>query len=155
MHYLGELYGTGLLLCGKDPVAAAQYDFDGFLSKTGHVTSCGEIRLSAPALKDVFGSTDLHLQTAEGRVLDLRFSEKRLSPDEGVAHVDVAGDLPAAADWRRRSGVRQLLPLRTGSDADRSAPSGHGTRMDRERRPDAPSFPGAVHPTPVETGRHP
>ena len=155
MYYLGELCGTGLLLCGQDPVAAAQYDFDGFLSKTGQVTSCGEIRLSAPALKGVFGRTDLCLQTAEGRLLNLRFSEKRLSPDESVAHVDVAGDLPAATDWRRGSGVPQLLPPWAGAGADRSTPSGQGTRIGHERRPDAQSPPGASHARPSGAGRHP
>ncbi|WP_155856274.1 MULTISPECIES: hypothetical protein [unclassified Acidiphilium] len=41
------------------------------------------------------------LRTVEGRLLQLRFSEKSLAPScDGAAHVDVAGDLPAAAEWR-------------------------------------------------------
>lgn len=67
MDYLGGLRGTGLLLCGNASVAAVQYDFDGYISNSGQVTSCGEIRLQASALREVFGLADLHLQTAEGR----------------------------------------------------------------------------------------
>lgn len=110
MDYLGGLRGTGLLLCGNASVAPAQYDFDGFLSNSGQVTSCGEIRLQASALREVFGRADLRLRTAEGRLLSVRFSEKRLSRDDGAAHVDVDGELPAVADWHRRSG--ECVPRR-------------------------------------------
>ncbi|MFC7397981.1 hypothetical protein ACFQU1_12345 [Chelatococcus sp. GCM10030263] len=113
MNYLGGLRGAGLLVCGNVPVARTQYDFDGYLSEAGEVTSCGEIRLSASALRGVFGRTDVQLRTAEGRLLKLRFSEKRLSSDDGAAHVDVVGELPAAADWRRRSGRRDFVPMQT------------------------------------------
>ncbi|GLK84448.1 hypothetical protein GCM10017653_25180 [Ancylobacter defluvii] len=106
MDYLGGLRGTGLLLCGNASVAPAQYDFDGYISNSGQVTSCGEIRLQASTLREVFGRDDLHLRTAEGRLLSVRFSEKRVSQGGGAAHVDVNGELPAAADWRRRSGAR-------------------------------------------------
>lgn len=107
VDYLGGLRGTGLLLCGNAPVGPTHYDFDGYLSKAGQVTSCGEIRLPASLLKGIFGRDDLQLRTAEGRLLSLRFSEKRLSSScDGAAHVDVVGELPAAADWRRRSGWR-------------------------------------------------
>lgn len=104
MDYLGGLRGTGLLLCGNASVAPARYDFDGYLSNSGQVMSCGEIRLQASALREVFGRPDLYLRTAEGRLLSVRFSEKRLSQGDGAAHVDVDGELPAAAEWRRRSG---------------------------------------------------
>lgn len=110
MDYLGGLRGTGLLLCGNASVGSTQYDFDGYLSNSGQVTSCGEIRLPASALREVFGRADLRLRTAEGRLLCLRFSEKRLSRDDGAAHVDVDGELPAAADWLRRSGWRAPRP---------------------------------------------
>lgn len=105
MEYLGGLRGTGRLVCGNAAVAPMQYDFDGYLSNGGQVTSCGEIRLPA----------DLQLQTADGRWLRLRFSEKRLPSNcDGAAHVDVAGDLPAAAEWRRRSA--RHAPRPTGPD---------------------------------------
>lgn len=101
MEYLGGLRGTGHLVCGSAAVAPTQYDFDGYLSKGGQVTSCGEIRLPASMLKELFGRADLKLQTDDGRWLRLRFSEKRLPSNyDGAAHVDVAGDLPVAAEWR-------------------------------------------------------
>jgi hypothetical protein len=113
MNYLGGLRGDGFLVCGDLPLARAQYDFDGYLSEAGEVTSCGEIRLSASALKGVFGRTDVQLKTADGRLLRLRFSEKRLSSDDCAAHVDLVGGLPAAADWQRRSGRRDSGPITT------------------------------------------
>ncbi|GAB4064901.1 hypothetical protein KHC28_11430 [Ancylobacter sonchi] len=112
MDYLGGLRGTGLLLCGNASVAPVQYDFDGYLSNSGRVTSCGEIRLSASTLREVFGRVDLRLRTAEGRVLSLQFSERHLSRDDSAAHVDVHGELPMAADWRRRSGWHAPRPAR-------------------------------------------
>ena len=46
MRCLGGLHGAGMLTCGDETVARAGYDFDGFLSKLGRVTGCGEIRTS-------------------------------------------------------------------------------------------------------------
>jgi hypothetical protein len=104
------------------PLSPTQYDFDGYLSKNGQVTSCGEIRLPASVMKGVFGRADLRLQTAEGRLLQLRFSERRLSSgSDGAAHVDVVGELPAAADWHRRSG-RGLAPA-PGAERSSTRPS--------------------------------
>lgn len=111
MDYLGGLSGTGRLLCGNTLVAPTQYDFDGYLSSGGQVTSCGEIRLPASVLREVFGRADLRLRTVDGRLLQLRFSEKRLpSSCDGAAHVDVAGDLPAAAEWRADRDAARLAP---------------------------------------------
>jgi hypothetical protein len=71
------------------------------------VTSCGEIRLAATALKGVFGRTDVQLLTDDGRLLDLRFSEKELLRESDVAHVDVRGDLPTTAqNWRPLTALR-------------------------------------------------
>lgn len=100
MRYLGELHGVGTLICKGKTVARANYDFDGYLTKPALVTSNGEIRLSPEALRGVFGRTDLQLRTDDGRVLNLRFSEKQLRPDSDSAHVDVAGALPLASEWR-------------------------------------------------------
>jgi hypothetical protein len=58
------------------------------------VTGSGEIRLAAAALESVFGRDDVQLLTDDGRLLDLRFSEKELLAASDVAHVDVTGDLP-------------------------------------------------------------
>lgn len=95
MNYLGRLSGNGLLKCNDEEIGRATYDFEVFFKKPLGVTSCGEIRLSADALKEVFGRNDVQLLTDDGRLLDLKFSEKELSAESGVAHVDVTGDLPS------------------------------------------------------------
>jgi hypothetical protein len=101
MHYLGRLSGTGVLQCNGEHIARASYDFDGFVTKSLAITCCGEIQLSAAILKDVFGRRDVQLLTDDGRLLDLRFSEKALRSARDVAHVDVAGELPATPQsWR-------------------------------------------------------
>lgn len=100
MRCLGGLNGAGILTCGDETVARAGYDFDGFLSKLGQVTGCGEIRTSPEALRVVFGRKDLRLLTDDGRILSLRFSEKRLRSASDAAHVDVVGGLPPASGWR-------------------------------------------------------
>ncbi|WOJ90546.1 hypothetical protein RZS28_04415 [Methylocapsa polymorpha] len=96
MRYLGGISGRGVLKCNGEEIARASYDFDGFFKKSVGVTSCGEIRASAVALKGVFGRKDVQLLTDDGRLLDLRFSEKALLPASDVAHVDVTGELPTA-----------------------------------------------------------
>jgi hypothetical protein len=101
MHYLGGMSGSGVLTCDGAEIARATYDFDGFFHKTAGVTGSGEIRLSAPALRSVFGRERVQLFTDEGRLLDLRFSEKTLPSASDSAHVDVAGDLPDPRNWRR------------------------------------------------------
>ena len=101
MRYLGGISGRGVLKCNGKEIARASYDFDGFFKKTVGMTSCGEIRASAAALKGVFGRKNVQLLTDDGRLLDLRFSEKELRPASDVAHVDVTGELSAAPrNWR-------------------------------------------------------
>jgi len=100
MHYLGGLRGAGILTCGDETVARVDYDFDGFLTKPGHVSGCGEIRMSPEVLREVFGRKDLQLLTDDARLLSLRFSEKRLRSTSDAAHVDVAGELPPVSKWR-------------------------------------------------------
>ena len=95
MRYLGAISGSGVLKCDGEMVARAAYDFEGFFRKPVGVTISGEIRLSAAALKSVFGRSGVQLLTDEGRLLDLRFSEKTLLGAGDVAHVDVTGGLPA------------------------------------------------------------
>ena len=85
MRYLGRLHGRGVLTYGDMEVARADYDFDGFLAKPGHVTSAGEIRTSPETLKRVFGRNGVQLQTDDGRILGLRFTEKRLSVGNDAA----------------------------------------------------------------------
>lgn len=101
MRYLGTLRGTGVLKSGDDATGVpATYDFDGFLRKNDEVASCGEIRMSPAALRDVFSRGDLRLLTEDGRVLFLSFSDKNLSLAADAAAVDVSGELPRPADWR-------------------------------------------------------
>jgi hypothetical protein len=101
MHYLGGISGSGMLKCDGREVARASYEFDGFMKKPIGVTASGDIRLSASALKGVFGRGGIQLLTDDGRLLDLRFSERKLLLSSDTAHVDVAGDLPnTAQSWR-------------------------------------------------------
>lgn len=100
MRYLGGLQGDGTLKCGKETIARARYDFDGFLQKGGHVTGSGEIRMTPQALKSAFGRKNLQLLTDDGHTLSLRFSETRLKSTSDAAHVDISGGLPPASRWR-------------------------------------------------------
>jgi len=99
MQYLGGLSGAGVLTCGEETLARADYEFDGFLTNRGQVTGCGEIRMAPEALRDAFGRKDLFLRTDDGRLLSLRFSEKRLASASDIAHVEVDGQLPLVAEW--------------------------------------------------------
>jgi hypothetical protein len=101
MRYLGGISGRGALMSNGIKIGRASYDFDGFFEPPIGVTSCGEIRLAFPALKTVFGRTDVQLLTDDGHLLDLRFSYWESPPTRGAAHVEVTGDLPATPqNWR-------------------------------------------------------
>lgn len=100
MRYLGELRGTGNIKRGERTIGRADYEIDGYLAKLGQVTGCGEIRMPPESLGEVFGRNDVQLQTEDGRLLGLRFSEKQLRAESEGAHVDVSGDLPLAGEWR-------------------------------------------------------
>jgi hypothetical protein len=101
MQYLGGISGNGVLVLDGKDVATAYYDFDGFLRPSKELVSCGEIRLAARALKEVFGRANLQIRTDDGRLLTLKFSEKTLNSAADAASVDVSGDLPPAPHWRR------------------------------------------------------
>ncbi|MBN8941066.1 MAG: hypothetical protein J0H01_16300 [Rhizobiales bacterium] len=101
MRYLGGISGSGVVTCGGKGDVRASYDFDGFFREPGGVMGCGEIRLDSAVLKDVFGRNDVQLLTDDGRLLDLTFSEKELRAASEVAHVDVTGQLPSAAQYWR------------------------------------------------------
>jgi hypothetical protein len=104
MRYLGRIAGWGSVTIDGTIVARASYDFEGFAAQRGSVMSSGELRLAPADLKTIFGAPGLKLLTDDGRLLDLRFSEKELAPAADVAHVNVTGDLPRSmADWRVRS----------------------------------------------------
>ena len=95
MRYLGKISGSGVLKCNGEEIARASYDFDEFFKKPAGVTRSGEIRLSATVLQDVFGHKDVQLLSDNGRLFNLRFSEKKLLQASDVAHVDVTGELPS------------------------------------------------------------
>jgi hypothetical protein len=99
MQYLGGLRGAGVLTYGDETAARADYDFDGFLTKSGQVTGSGEIRMCREALREAFGRNDLQLLTEDGRRLSLQFSDKQLRSASNAAHVDVAGGLPPVSNW--------------------------------------------------------
>jgi hypothetical protein len=104
VRYLGRIAGAGSVMSGGEIVARAAYDLDGFTAPRGGVMSSGELKLPPSDLKAVFGTLGLQLLTDDGRLLDLKFSEKELRPAADAAHVDVTGDLPRSpAEWRARS----------------------------------------------------
>lgn len=94
MRYLGRLHGRGVLTQADRDIVRAAYDIDGFAIHPRGITGSGELRLPSADLALVFGRRDIRLRTDDGRLLDLRFSDKTLRNDADVAHVDVAGDLP-------------------------------------------------------------
>ena len=101
MQYLGRIAGSGLLSRDGETVARASYEFEGFLRPRGIVVSSGEISLAPADLKTVFGRPGVQLHTDDGRLLHLRFAEKELRLANGVAEVEVTGDLPgSSAEWR-------------------------------------------------------
>ncbi|WP_020175796.1 hypothetical protein [Methyloferula stellata] len=92
MRYLGGSSGSGVLQRNGEQIARASYDFESYSKKPTGVASSGEIRLSVAALENVFGCDGLQLLTDDGRLLDLKFSDRKLLPDSGAAHVDVTGE---------------------------------------------------------------
>lgn len=78
-----------MLKCNSEEFARAAYDFDHFFKKAVGVTSCGEIRASALALKEVFGRKSVQLLTDDGRFLDLSFPEKVLLPSNEGAQAPI------------------------------------------------------------------
>lgn len=103
MRYLGALRGAGELRCGNETIASAEYDVDGYMVPPGGVAASGEIRAEPKVLRRVFGRKDIQLVTEGGRLLSLRFTEKKLGAEGDAAHVDVTAGLPSAKDWRQAS----------------------------------------------------
>ena len=113
MRYLGRLHGRGVVTRNDRDIARVSYDIDGFALPPRRIVGSGEIRLSSIDLARVFGQRDVHLRTDDGRLLDLRFSERTLREDSVAAHVDVGGDLPTSAEaWRGT--VAPLPTIRRG-----------------------------------------
>jgi hypothetical protein len=122
MQYLGRIAGSGQLMRDGETVARASYEFEGFMRPRGIVVGSGEIRLAPSGLKAVFGRPGVQLRTDDGRLLDLRFSEKELRIANGVAEVEVTGDLPGTpAAWR--GGSTAAPAYAAPADSDEAAPS--------------------------------
>ena len=98
MQYLGRIAGEGVLTCNGEAVARVAYDFEGYSRPGGQLMSSGEIEAPAADLQAAFGRPGVQLLTDEGRLLDLKFSQKALSPRSGIALVEVSGDLPKSKD---------------------------------------------------------
>jgi hypothetical protein len=101
MRHLGALRGTGTLGCSGVVLGTADYEIDGFCTKPGEVVGSGEISMAPAELDSAFGRHGLELTTAEGRVLQVRFSGGRRDRRGGVAHADILGGLPAEDEWPR------------------------------------------------------
>jgi hypothetical protein len=126
MLYLGGISGRGMLKCDGQEVARAAYEFDGFIRKPVGVTASGDIRLSATALKGVFGRKDIQLLTDDGCLLHLKFSERQLLSASDAAHVDVAGDLPT---WPQSWSHSPSSSTKTNSATSmRTSPQGRAMR---------------------------
>jgi hypothetical protein len=122
MQYLGRIAGSGQLIRDGETVGRASYEFEGFMRPRGIIVGSGEISLAPSELKAVFGRPGLQLRTDDGRLLNLRFSEKELRLANGVAEVEVTGDLPGSlADWR--GGSTAALAYAAPVDSPVPAPS--------------------------------
>src|SRR5271169_3279084 len=98
MQYLGRIAGEGVLTCDGEAVGRVAYEFEGFSRPGGQLMSSGEIEASAADLQAAFGRPRVQLLTDDGRLLDLKFSQKALSARSGVALVEVTGDLPKSRE---------------------------------------------------------
>jgi len=116
MRYLGGSSGCGLIKCNGEEIARASYDFDNYFKKPDGVMTSGEIRLSPAILETVFGCKDVHLLTDDGRLLDLRFSEKKLVSDSDVAHVEVT----ESAGGAKKIGIAETFDVSVESQVSAS-----------------------------------
>lgn len=104
MRYLGRIAGAGSLLRDGETLARATFDFEGFSGPRGAIVSSGELLLAPSVLKSILGVPGVQLLSDDGRLLDLKFSQKETRWAAGVAHVDVSGNLPGTAEeWRAGS----------------------------------------------------
>jgi hypothetical protein len=100
MQYLGRIAGEGVMTCKGEAVARVAYEFEGFARPGGQIMSSGEIEGPVADLHSVFGRPGVQLLTDDGRLLDLKFSQKALAAHCGVALVEVSGALPKSkAEW--------------------------------------------------------
>lgn len=108
MRYSGGHSGSGVLKCDGEEIARVSYEFDGFHTEPDGVMRSGELRINAEALKGVIGCKDVQLLTDDGRVFDLKFSDRATRPADDADDVDAedadAEDAPelaeASSKWR-------------------------------------------------------
>jgi hypothetical protein len=114
MQYLGNLAGEGFVLHNGLELTRAQFEFDGYSTSHAGVICNGEIRMPAMMLKTMFPLRTMQLRTDQGRMLELRFSDKKIGPGQEAAHVDVRGEIPGndKRDWLKGRGNNQST--RTG-----------------------------------------
>ena len=133
MRYLGQIAGSGVLLRDGETVGRASYEFEGYVRPRGVVVSSGEINLAPSDLKTVFGRLNVQLLTDDGRLLDLRFTDKELRHASDVAQVEVFGDLPgSSAEWRGEAPAACVPPEPRPADA--SSPSKAPAASNARRR---------------------
>jgi hypothetical protein len=102
LRYLGGLSGRGEIIHNGKKLAPATFDLDGYYRAAAGVSGCGEIRLRAEVLKNLFGRRDLQLLTEHGQIFDIIFSDPNLPAEACVAHIDLTGMLDPD-DWHRGS----------------------------------------------------
>jgi hypothetical protein len=101
MQYLGVFRGSGVLTGDGIPDQAVDYELEGFMGRHGQVTGSGEIRMSQETLQAFFEQKTVRLRTEDGKRLGLKFTDTKAVPGDGVAHVDIVGDLPDIGEWHR------------------------------------------------------
>ncbi|MBN9087573.1 MAG: hypothetical protein J0J01_11745 [Reyranella sp.] len=101
MKFLGKLRGNGTLASTDGPIGPAGYELDGYVMRPGAVVASGELSLEAGVLLGAFERRGLHLVTADGRKLPLRFTGKPSDRHGRIAHVDISEGLPDEKEWRR------------------------------------------------------
>lgn len=101
MKLLGKLRGNGMLASADGPIGPAAYELDGYAMRPGAVVASGELSMDAGVLRGAFDRRDLHLVTADGRKLPLRFTGKPSDRHGRIAHIDISEGLPDEKEWRR------------------------------------------------------
>lgn len=101
MKFLGKLRGNGTLGSVDGPIGPADYELDGYVMRPGAIVASGELHMEAGILQGAFDRRGLHLVTADGRKLPLRFTGKPSDRHGRIAHVDISEGLPDEKEWRR------------------------------------------------------
>jgi hypothetical protein len=101
MRFLGKLCGSGTLANADGTIGPADYELDGYVMRPGAIVASGELRMPSAALARAFERRNVHLVTADGRTLPLRFTGKPSDRGGDVAHIDISEGLPDETEWRR------------------------------------------------------